>query len=79
MSQPAARLLKNNCSIAVEKHSLFEYQFNCSREHDFFHIATGLHHRRGGVSMIYRDHTLRDDRPGIEIIGNDMRRRADDL
>ena len=48
-------------------------------EHDFLDIAPCLHHRRRGVSMIHGDHALGDNRPGVEIVGDDMRRRADDL
>jgi len=75
----AAGLLKNNCSIAVQKHSLFEYQFNCSCEHDLLHVPARLHHGRSAIRMVHRNHVLGDDRPGIEIVSNDMRGRADNL
>src|SRR4030095_677758 len=79
MSQPTAELLENNCSIPVEKYSLFERQFNCSREHDLLHVPARLHHGPSGIRMVHRNHVLRDYRPGIEIIGNDMRGRTDNL
>jgi hypothetical protein len=63
----------------VQKYSLFEYQFNCSREHDLLHVPARLYHSRSGIRMVHRDHVLRDDRPGIEIVSNDMRGRSDNL
>lgn len=45
----------------------------------FSHVAPRLCHRRGGMRVSYWNHALRDDRAGVEIIGDDMRRRADDL
>jgi len=74
-----AGLLENNRSIPVEKYSLFECQFNCSREHDLLHVPARLHHGRSAIRMVHRNHVLGDDRPGIEIVSNDMRGRADNL
>ena len=63
----------------MQEDALFQDELHCPCEHDLFHVAASLNHPRCGVSVIYRDHAPSDDRPGIEIIGDDMRGRADNF
>ena len=72
-------LFENDRPIAVQEDPLFEHELDRLCQHDFLDIATCLHHGGCGVSMIYRNDPLGDNRPGVEIVGHDMRGRADDL
>jgi len=38
-----------------------------------------LCHRRGAIRVIYRNHARRNDLTGVEVIGDDVCGRADDL
>jgi hypothetical protein len=63
----------------VQENPFFEHELDRLGEHDLFYIPPRVHHRRGAVSVIHRDNVLRDDRAGVEIVGDDVRRGADDF
>ena len=76
---PFRESVKDNGPVTVDGHPVFKHQFQGVREHDRFHIPTGLRHVLPRMGVVHRNYALRDDGAFVEILGGKMRRRADDL
>ena len=64
--------LKYDGFIPENKHPFFENQFHSGGQYIFFDIAAGLRHAFRGVTVIHRDHILRDNRPLVQVFRHKM-------
>ena len=63
----------------MDKYPLLEHEPHRAGEHELLDVATGLGHAFGGVGVVYGRHVLGDDRPGVELGGDEMGRGPDQL
>lgn len=76
---PLVALLENNRAIVVQKHAFLKHESHCFRKNDLFDISAGMGHVRGCIGVVDRYHVLGDNRPGIEVVRDDMSGGANDL
>src|SRR6202012_3559376 len=73
------RKLEHDCPRAVDDHTIFEVERECTRKHHPLHVSTDTFEVSLALAVIGARHVLIDDRPTVELRRHVVSRRPDQL